>query len=64
MVHGGTKVSHKCFGAQDSQIRYNVLHIKGKGCNISTHPHGHHNSPFILNENGGTKNQALTAISK
>ena len=23
-----------------------------------------HDSPFILNENGGTKNQELTAISK
>ena len=62
--YGGTKVSHKCSGAQDSQIRCNVLHIKGKGCNISTYPHGHHNSPVIFNENEGTKNQELTAISK
>ena len=31
MVYGGTKVSHKCHGAQGSQISYNVLHIKGKG---------------------------------
>ena len=53
MVHRGTKVSHKCLGAQGSQISYNVLHIKGKGCNISSHPHGQHDSPIILNENGG-----------
>ena len=67
MVRGGTKVSHKCLGAQGSQISCNVLHIKGKEWNISSYPHGQHDSPFILNENGGggsTKNQELTAISK
>ena len=53
MVHGGTQVSHKCLGAQGSQISYNVLHIKRTGCNISSHPHGQHGSPIILNENGG-----------
>ena len=53
MVHGGTKVLHKCLGAQGSQITYNVLHIKRKGCNISSHPHGQHDSIIILNENGG-----------
>ena len=57
MVHEGKKVSHKCIGAQDSQISYNVLHIKGKGCNISSHPHGQHDSPVILNENGIECNQ-------
>ena len=35
-----------------SKISYNVLHIKGKGCNISPHPHGQHESPVIRNENG------------
>ena len=64
MVRGGTKVSHKQFGAQGSQMSYNVLHIKGKGCNISSHAHGQHDSPFTLNEKWGTKNQELTAISK
>ena len=64
MIHGGTKVSHKCLGAQGSQISYNVLHIKGKGCNISSHPHGQYGSPVILNENEGYQNQELTAISK
>ena len=53
MVHGGTKVSHKCLRAQGSQISYNVLYIKGKGCNISSHPYGQYDSPVILNENGG-----------
>ena len=53
MVREGTKVSYKCLGAQGNQISYNVLHIKGKGCNISSHPHGQHDSPVILNENGG-----------
>ena len=53
MVRGGTKVSHKCLGAQGSQINCNVLHIKGKECNISSYPHGQHDSPVILNENGG-----------
>ena len=62
-MHGGTKVSHKCLGAQGSQISYNVFHIKGKGCNISSHLHGQHDSPIIL-KMGGTKNQELTAISK
>ena len=64
MVRGGTKVSHKQFGAQGSQMSYNVLHIKGKRCNISSHAHGQHDSPFTLNEKWGTKNQELTAISK
>ena len=59
MVHGGTKVSHKCLGAQASQISYNVLHIKGKGCNISSHPHGQYGSPVILNENGGYQKQGV-----
>ena len=53
MVHGGTKVSHKCLGAQGSQVSCNSLHIKGKGCNISSHLHGQHDSPISLNENGG-----------
>ena len=53
MVRGGTKVSHKCLGAQGSQISCNVLHIKGKEWNISSYPHGQHDSPVILNENGG-----------
>ena len=53
MVHRGTKVLHKCLGAQGSQISYNVLHIKGKGYNISSHPHGQSDSPIILNENRG-----------
>ena len=30
----------------------NVLHVKGKGFNISSHSHGQHDSPVILNENG------------
>ena len=64
MVHGGTQVSHICLGAKDSEISYNVLHIKRTGCNISSHPHGQHGSPIILHENGGSKNQELTAISK
>ena len=34
-------------------ISYNVLHIRGKVCNISSHTHGQHGSPVILNENGG-----------
>ena len=41
MVRGGIKVSHKCLGA-----------IKGKECNINSHPHGQHYSPVIFNENG------------
>ena len=49
MIRGGTKVSHKCLEAQSSQNTYNVLHIKGKGCNISSHAHGQHDSPVILN---------------
>ena len=53
MVREETKLPHKCLGAQDSQISYNVLHIKGKGCNISSHPHGQHDSPVILHENEG-----------
>ena len=54
MVHGGTNIkSHKCLRAQGSQISYNVLHIKGKGCNISSHLHGQYDSPVILNESGG-----------
>ena len=48
MVDGGTKVSHKSLG---SQISYNVLHIKEKGCNISSHFHQQHSSLVILNEN-------------
>ena len=57
MVRGGKKVLHKCLGAQCSQINYNVLQIKGKGCNISPHPNGQRGSSVILNENGGgTKN--------
>ena len=52
MVHGVAKVSHKCLGAQGSQISFNVLHIKGKGSNISSHPHGQHDSSIILKENG------------
>ena len=44
MVYGRTKVSHKCVGAKGTQISYNVLHIKGKRCNISLHPHGQYNS--------------------
>ena len=59
MVRGGTKVSHKCFGAQGSQISYNVLHIKGKGCNISSHSHGQHDSPVILNENEWYQKQGV-----
>ena len=38
MAHRGTKVSHKCLGAQGSQISYNFLHIEGKECNINYHP--------------------------
>ena len=63
--HGrrGTKVSYQYDGAQGSRISYNVFHIKGR-CNIGLHPHGQHDSPVKLNENGGTKNQELIAISK
>ena len=64
MVHGGTKVSKKYLRAQGSQISYNVLHIKGKGYNISSHPHGRHDSPVILNQNRGTKNQEFTMKKK
>ena len=42
---------------QGSQISYNILHIKGKGCNISSHPHGKHDSSVILNENEGYQKQ-------
>ena len=49
----GSELSHKCLGAQGSQISYNVLHIKGKRCNISSHPHGQHGSLVIHNKNGG-----------
>ena len=58
MVHRGTKVSHKCLGAQGSQISYNFLHIEGKECNINYHPHGQHDSPVILNENGVPKTRS------
>ena len=51
MVHRGKKVSHECREAQGSQISYNVLHVKGKECNISSNPHGQNDSPVILNEN-------------
>ena len=64
MVHGGTKVSHKCLGAQGSQISYNVLHIKGKGCNVSSNPPGQYDNPVILMKMGRTKNQELTVINK
>ena len=64
MVHGGKKVSHKCLGAQGSQISYNVLHIKGKGCNVSSNPHGQYDNPVILMKMGRTKNQELTVINK
>ena len=53
MVHGETKVSHKYLGA-----RYNVLHIKEKGCNISSHPQEQHDTPVILNEWGYQKPRA------
>ena len=53
MVHGGTKVSQKCLGAEGNQISYNILHFKGEGCNISSHPGGQHDNPFILSENWG-----------
>ena len=53
MVCGGTKVSHKCLGAQGSQISYNVPHIKGEGFNVGSNSHGQHDSPVILNENDG-----------
>ena len=53
MVHRGKKVSHERRRAQGSQISYNVLHIKGKECNISSYPHGQNDSPVILNENVG-----------
>ena len=49
----GSELSHKCLGGQGSQISYNVLHIKGKGCNISSNPHGQHDSLVIHNKNGG-----------
>ena len=64
MIHRGKKVSHKCLGAQDSQVCYNVLHTKGKRYNISSHPHGQHDNSVIFNEIGGNKNQELIAISK
>ena len=53
MVRGGTKVSHKCLEAQGTQINCNIFHIKGKGCNNSSHPHRQHESSVILNESGG-----------
>ena len=59
MTRRGTKVSHKCLGAQGSQISYNALHIRGKGCNISLHPHRQHDSPAILNENGEYRKQGV-----
>ena len=52
MVHGRTKVQHNYLEEQGSQISYDVLHIKGV-CYISSHLHGQHDSPVILNENGG-----------
>ena len=47
MIRAGTKVSHKCLEAQGSQNTYNVLHIKGKRYNISSHTHGQHDSPVM-----------------
>ena len=38
MARGRTKVSHKCFGVQGSQISY-ILHNKVEGCNIGSHSH-------------------------
>ena len=49
MVRKGKKVLHKCVGALGTQISYNVLHNKEQGCNISSDPHGQHDSPIILN---------------
>ena len=64
MANGRTKISHKCLGAKGNRTSCNILHIKGKGCNISSHLHEQHDSPVILNENGDIKKQELTAISK
>ena len=59
MVHRGKKVSHERRGAQGSQISYNVLHVKGKECNISSYPHGQNDSLVIFNENVGYQKRGV-----
>ena len=53
MVRGGMKVSHKCLGAQGSQISHNVLHIKERDA-ISVHIRMD-NMTYLM-KMGGTKN--------
>ena len=64
------------WSVEERKFHINVLELKAAKlvimsftlqdaiCNISSHSHGQHESPVILNENGGTENQELTAISK
>ena len=64
MVLGGTKVSHKCIGAQGSQISYNFLHIKERD---ETSVHIHMNKMTVLSyltKMGGSKNHEFTGIGK
>ena len=58
MVWGGTKVSHKQLAAQGSQMSYNVLHIKGKGCNISSHAQGNMTALSYLMKMGVRKTRS------
>ena len=54
----GAKVSHKCFGAQGSQISYNDLHNQEE--RSSSHSHEQYETPFILKENGGSKKSGVS----
>ena len=60
-----SKASRSLWSVEERESHINVFELKaaklavmyftlkGKGCNISWHPHGQYNSPVILNENGG-----------
>ena len=72
MVHGGTEDSHKCLGAQGSQISYNAFTLKERDA-ISVHIRMDNMTALLYLMKmgrwgwgwvGGTENQELTAISK
>ena len=44
---------------EEKKFHMNVLHVKGKECNISSNPHGQNDSPVILNENVGYQKRGV-----
>ena len=64
MVHGGTEDSHKCLGAQGSQISYNAFTLKERDA-ISVHIRMDNMTALsYLIKMGDIKNQELTVIRK